>query len=363
MGSIDVRSVSPTVLIAKSSSDPLVAEAVASLRSDSYELVLSHQPSADVTITIDSDGQLSTGGVTTLTFTPDDWYKAQTVTFTAIDDAAVEGIHYGRLSHTVTSDDPYYDGLAMGVVDVTIADDESPTLLILQNNGHAQVTETGAEAVLGEGMVLVNSSGNSAQASFGLAEVDELQGNDSVKSAQDLSAARWTTATDPTISNSKAAPHITVNGRGDGSKDYFKFTVTQAMIDAAGSAGIDFWADVDADYAAGDSVYWQSKTNLLKLDQGKTSVLPAAYYTDNYINYRITEAGTYYVEVEGNTNRLSPVWEGVPEGTDYKLHLSLPQQVTTEFDFTQSPLLEDEDATGFANGVGGQVISGEKILN
>ena len=57
-------------------------------RTDSYTVVLTSQPTANVTVTITPDGQ-ETVDKTTLTFTPSNWNMAQTATVSAADDHVV----------------------------------------------------------------------------------------------------------------------------------------------------------------------------------------------------------------------------------------------------------------------------------
>ena len=62
---------------------------------DSYTVVLTSQPTANVTVTIAPDGQ-ETVDKTTLTFTPSNWNVAQTITVTAVDDSIAQGTHSGQ---------------------------------------------------------------------------------------------------------------------------------------------------------------------------------------------------------------------------------------------------------------------------
>jgi large repetitive protein len=106
---------------------------------DSYTIALASQPSADVTVTISqggsvgglpmptdagganppvsADGSLLTITPMTLTFTPDNWSSPQTVTVTAAAGTGDAGtLPQAWLVHTVTSNDPNYNSLAVGVV-------------------------------------------------------------------------------------------------------------------------------------------------------------------------------------------------------------------------------------------------------
>jgi glucose/arabinose dehydrogenase len=129
----------PGITLSPTGGDTTVTEAGGT---DTYTLVLDSQPTADVTIAIDSqNGQLTTD-VSSVTFTPSNWDQSQTVTVTAVDDEVFEGAHSGTLTHTVTSADGQYDGIALGDVAIAIADNDlSPGVTISQTGGATAVTE------------------------------------------------------------------------------------------------------------------------------------------------------------------------------------------------------------------------------
>ncbi|NJR59480.1 MAG: type I secretion C-terminal target domain-containing protein [Cyanobacteria bacterium CRU_2_1] len=111
--------------------------------SDTYTVVLTSQPIAPVTITINNGGQTSTG-VTTLTFDATNWNQPQTVTVTAVDDPVVEGLHTDTITHTVTSTDPNYNGISVAPVTATITDNDIPSISITPAN--LFTTEAGGTA-------------------------------------------------------------------------------------------------------------------------------------------------------------------------------------------------------------------------
>lgn len=90
---------------------------------DTYEVVLSSPPTATVTISIATDTQLETSSAT-LSFTTTNWNTPQTVTVNAVDDDDVEGLHNATITHTVTSADALYNGLAVSAVTVAIEDND-----------------------------------------------------------------------------------------------------------------------------------------------------------------------------------------------------------------------------------------------
>jgi hypothetical protein len=119
-----------------------------------YTLVLTSQPTANVTITISQEdpemsalgGAIIRPGIvnsvqltidpTTLTFTPDNWNVAQTVSVSApADPTAADLTRFTFLSHTVTSDDPNYNDVFVPNVFVRVGDVTPPVPPPIQTGG------------------------------------------------------------------------------------------------------------------------------------------------------------------------------------------------------------------------------------
>ena len=144
---------------------------------DSFTVVLDIQPSADVTVTVssdevdaatvsDDDGVTQSDAVG-LIFTAEDWNVAQTVTVTAVDNSGL-GASSATLTLTTSSTDSAYDALADQSLAVTIADDESATLvtsvstLTLDEGGTATFTVALGGAPSGEVSVALGTSNANA---------------------------------------------------------------------------------------------------------------------------------------------------------------------------------------------------------
>ncbi|AUT04546.1 endonuclease [Nostoc sp. CENA543] len=123
----------PGIVITQSGNSTDVTEGGAT---DSYAIVLKTQPTANVTINITVDHQVTTSSPT-LIFTPQNWNVAQTVTVTAVDDTLVEGTHTGTISHSVSSSDANYNGIAIANITVNITDNDAPP----NTNINVQITE------------------------------------------------------------------------------------------------------------------------------------------------------------------------------------------------------------------------------
>ncbi|MCA2537255.1 MAG: cadherin domain-containing protein, partial [Microcystis sp. M57BS1] len=91
---------------------------------DTYSLVLKTQPTADVTITLTSNNQITLNS-TSLTFTTTNWNTPQNVTVTAVDDTLTEGNHTATITHNISSTDTNYNGLTIGTVNVNIQDNDA----------------------------------------------------------------------------------------------------------------------------------------------------------------------------------------------------------------------------------------------
>ncbi|HLO87914.1 MAG TPA: DUF4114 domain-containing protein [Nostocaceae cyanobacterium] len=145
---------------------------------DSYTVVLSTLPTANVTVNLNSGTQLSTGS-NQLVFTPQNWNLAQTVTVIAVNDQVVEGTHSSNIQHTFSSSDTRYSSLTPSSVNVTITDNDLP---LIQNGSSDIFTIKGSSAKTRLEVELTNSSAYNANGSafsvdeLGLFIVDDVQG-------------------------------------------------------------------------------------------------------------------------------------------------------------------------------------------
>ena len=133
-----------TVILTQSSGTTDISEAGIT---DSYDVVLTSEPTADVTITINNDAEVSTDK-STVTFTSANWNTAQTVTANAINDDIDEDgdnnltTHTGNTSHTSASLDSNYNGIAIVSVTANITDNDNAGITITES-GTTDVSEAG----------------------------------------------------------------------------------------------------------------------------------------------------------------------------------------------------------------------------
>jgi|GEM_PF-3419269 hypothetical protein len=120
----------------------------------SFDLVLTSQPTADVTVNLVSDtpteGTVSTP---TVTFTPNSWNIPQTVTVTGVDDNRVDGNINYTIQTSVTSLDGSYNGIDVNDVTFTNTDNDVVGITVTPVNG-LTTTEVGGNATF---TVVLNS--------------------------------------------------------------------------------------------------------------------------------------------------------------------------------------------------------------
>ena len=92
-------------------------------------MVLSHQPSGDVTVTVNNptDNSEVTATPRTLTFTTENWHAPQTVTVAAVHDGDAAD-DSATVTHGVA--DGGYDGVSVPDVAVTVDDDETVSIVL-----------------------------------------------------------------------------------------------------------------------------------------------------------------------------------------------------------------------------------------
>ncbi|MEZ2318961.1 MAG: S8 family serine peptidase [Microcoleus sp.] len=109
----------------------------------SYKIKLTSQPTAPVSISFNTGNQLNPIA-TPITFDSTNWNVEKTVTVSAIDDNVAQGTHSGTIAHTATSSDANYNAKAIPNVTVSITDNDSPGVSIVQSGGGTDIAEGGA---------------------------------------------------------------------------------------------------------------------------------------------------------------------------------------------------------------------------
>ena len=110
---------------------------------DTYSVVLTSEPTLDVTVSLSPNAQVGVGATTALTFTSVNWETPQIVTVSAVDDDVAEGAHAGLVAHTSVSSDTYYSGLTIASATPQITDNDTAGVIITEEAGDSSVTTEG----------------------------------------------------------------------------------------------------------------------------------------------------------------------------------------------------------------------------
>jgi len=160
-------------------------------------------------------------------------------------------------------------------------------------------------------------------------DVFDLEPNDSIEQAQDVGGSFNLMFSndigDETSNTSETMPHVSITGSGNGSYDYFKFTVGVAPSRAI----------FDIDAASFDSylrLYNEQGTLLSSNDDssiqygegGSTSGL------DSFLIHNFSEIGTYYIKVSRYSDSV------ISSGSTYTLHISV-EDPNPDSDFDGMP--------------------------
>ena len=205
-----------------------------------------------------------------------------------------------------------------------------------------------AALLIGSGVALASS-------------VSDVEPNDSIAGAQNIDGS-FSLDFDPNIGSaytntSESLPHATVNGTGNGTKDYYSFTVSQAgdgvildvdegiFCDPEGCPGFDSWIEL----------YDSSGQSLANNDDESTEWGQGGSISgvDSFLEYTFETPGTYYVAV--GTCCLSPV----PNGVIYQLHVSIGELPEHPFLCqNQLPTIEGQSGRATNGTKGDDVIAG-----
>lgn len=97
---------------------------------DTYHVVLDTVPTANVTVNLFPNSQVTVDNGASLIFTPANALTPQTVIVRAFNDNLLEGDHTGSITHTSSSSDSAYNGLSIPSVNVSIIDNDDPVWTI-----------------------------------------------------------------------------------------------------------------------------------------------------------------------------------------------------------------------------------------
>ncbi len=158
-------------------------------------------------------------------------------------------------------------------------------------------------------------------------QVPEVEGNDSIATAMNVDAS-FSQEFDPNIGSTAAntsttLPHASIQGTGDGTYDFYAFTVTNA-----GDRGI-----FDMDFTSGpggftyDTVFvvYDSLGQVVAFDDDSSTSDGQGGSTsnfDSFLDIVFTNPGTYYIGI-GEFDGFSNQGSVVPSGAIYTLQISI----------------------------------------
>ncbi len=163
----------PRVTLAQTEGNTIVTEGGAE---DSYSLVLTTQPTADVVIDLTVGAEI-TADKTSITFTPDNWDTPQTIIVNAVDDTDPEGEHSSSISHSITSDDPDYNLLTLQDIDVTINDNDAEIKGQVWNDLNGDGIKEDSEPKLADWTVYLDTNANGELDEGQISTTTEPEGN------------------------------------------------------------------------------------------------------------------------------------------------------------------------------------------
>jgi hypothetical protein len=149
-------------------------------------------------------------------------------------------------------------------------------------------------------------------------QIGDFEPNNTLASAQSVDVAPWSLDFVANIANSESIPHLSIAGTGDGSFDYYSFTV-----DIAGSAAVFDMDDTNFDtelflYSSSGTLLGSNDDN--GGDPGSTSGL------DSRLSFTFANTGTYIIGVGRFSSNGAPggITGDMPiAGDQYRLHISL----------------------------------------
>ena len=240
-----------------------------------YTVVLTSQPSGDVTVTPTSS---ATGNATVsgaLTFTRDNWETAQTVTVTGVNDDVDGADRAATISHTVAGGG--YGSVKAADVAVTITDDDTAGVVVSETS--VTVDEDGGTATY---TVVLTSQPSS---NVTVTPTSSATGNATVSGALTFTPTNWETAQTVTVTgvnddvdgaDRAATISHTVAGGGYGSVQAADVAVTITDDDTAGVAVSETSVTVDED--GGTATY---TVVLTSQPSGDVTVTPTSSATGN----------------------------------------------------------------------------------
>ena len=157
-----------------------------------FSVVLTSQPTANVTINLSSNDTTEGTVPASITFTTGNWNTAQTVTVTGVNDLLVDGSIAYTIITTAASSDATYNNIAVADVSVTNTDNDVAGVTVSPTSG-LTTTEAGGTATF----TIVLNTQPTANVTIGLTSSDLTEGT--VPANITFTTANWNTAQTVTV--------------------------------------------------------------------------------------------------------------------------------------------------------------------
>jgi Ca2+-binding RTX toxin-like protein len=172
--------------------------------------------------------------------------------------------------------------------------------------------------------------------------VPEIEPNDGLTSALNIDNLGFSLDFDPNINDtigvntSTIVPHLSIQGTGDGSFDFYSFTISNAGDSAI--FDIDFGGNVsNAGVLNGDTFdselfLFDSFGTLLASNDDSSSDAGSSTGLDSFIQFTFATPGTYVIGVASFPSSAIPggiTGPGVPASSDYTLQVSIQNHATS----------------------------------
>ncbi len=147
--------------------------------------------------------------------------------------------------------------------------------------------------------------------------VIENENNNSIATAMDLDRERWTKTFDHNIQQSTEIDHVSVQGVGDGTLDYYRFTAAGGNLvvwDIDATSGLD--ATIRIIDLAGNVLATNDAADTFLGEGGSQTIL------DPFVSGSFSTGGTFVLEVGG-----FPAGTGVTPGARYQFNLSITNHI------------------------------------
>ncbi|MFP6765474.1 MAG: hypothetical protein VB858_17735, partial [Planctomycetaceae bacterium] len=232
---------------------------------------------------------------------------------------------------------------------------------------------------LGRQLMSEISAGQSAFAFSGLAGpaslvIPEVEGNDTLSTALNLDNAGFTLEADPeigdeTVNTAQSIPHLSVVGTGDGTHDFYSFTVTNSGD--RGIFDIDHGADPDGGFFDSEIFLFDADGNLLASNDDPVLAVPtvgadgSVSTLDSFLETSFTAPGLYILAVGSSlaTGADGGLSGGeLPVGATYTLQVSIENHATGIITTPQPPApLPASPGDTVDGGTGDDTITGSAL--